>query len=585
MPSLKRDLRSNTTSKTLELNSEGSCENIKNDNGASKKMNMSPAEYYDDVLNSPSKEDEEVTKQKQKGKSSPLRRKKKDKSPAPAAKDSDAPSNTQNQPTTVSTSVLTPSPYQVTSDLIDATCHEILNLKGNDDTESSSNNNVPIKSYTLHSQRLDYYMKQLNSLAKAEKGKGGNGDDSNNEKQPPLTVRCRLFMATLAMDVAAKAAYPEESQQQQSNLPPLIELTAPQWNEMRQGLGKLRDKITGGKDDDENIDPSFESLVCQIEALEGLAKLRSQLLEVISEIDEGGDGGGKKKKKKKSASHFSYVKDYLEEYKTSAEVIIGKLQNIHQTNYYSDLFVPSQILTYKRCTTIERVKDSVLGISVGIDEMITKKVFPLPQFQTLFLKLLKDWEKSYLPTPVLFKNGYFKCQPAEESSSPKAEGASQSAASGSSQVSSPAGVARERKQQMPAKAAPRKDALDFDDSDDSMVYRVKRTKQTKAKVVKAPSGISRGYKRPPKKKAQYDSDSDSLLSDDTSPPPVQKKKKRVKRIPYTDEEKKTLLLGVERFGKGNWAQIRSYYSDVFKKNGRSGVQLKDLYRTLTKGEG
>ena len=75
------------------------------------------------------------------------------------------------------------------------------------------------------------------------------------------------------------------------------------------------------------------------------------------------------------------------------------------------------------------------------------------------------------------------------------------------------------------------------------------------------------------------------MSDDTSPPPVQKKKKRVKRIPYTDEEKETLLLGVERFGKGNWAQIRSYYSDVFKKNGRSGVQLKDLYRTLTKGEG
>ena len=304
MPSLKRDLRSNTTSKTLELNSEGSCENNKNDNGASKKLNMSPAEYYDDVLNSPSKEDEEVTKQKQKGKSSPLRRKKKDKSPAPAAKDSDAPSNTQNQPTTVATSVLTPSPYQVTSDLIDATCHEILNLKGNDDMESSSNNNVPIKSYTLHSQRLDYYMKQLNSLAKAEKGDNGVTDESN-EKQPPLTVRCRLFMATLAMDVAAKAAYPEESQQQQSNLPPLIELTAPQWNEMRQGLGKLRDKITGGKDDDENIDPSFESLVCQIEALEGLAKLRSQLLEVISEIDEGGDGGGKKKKKKKSGSHFS----------------------------------------------------------------------------------------------------------------------------------------------------------------------------------------------------------------------------------------------------------------------------------------
>ena len=87
-------------------------------------------------------------------------------------------------------------------------------------------------------------------------------------------------------------------------------------------------------------------------------------------------------------------------------------------------------------------------------------------------------------------------------------------------------------------------------------------------------------KRAPKQKKKalhiYDSD-----SDESSSPPVQQKKKQ-KRIPYSKEEKDTLLMGVERFGTGEWVKIRSYYDEVFNVNNRSNVNLKDLYRTLTK---
>ncbi|KAK1747708.1 hypothetical protein QTG54_001671, partial [Skeletonema marinoi] len=60
------------------------------------------------------------------------------------------------------------------------------------------------------------------------------------------------------------------------------------------------------------------------------------------------------------------------------------------------------------------------------------------------------------------------------------------------------------------------------------------------------------------------------------------KKKKQKRIPYSEEEKGALLQGVEEFGKGEWRKIRDQYADIFDVNKRSTVNLKDLYRTLTK---
>lgn len=53
-----------------------------------------------------------------------------------------------------------------------------------------------------------------------------------------------------------------------------------------------------------------------------------------------------------------------------------------------------------------------------------------------------------------------------------------------------------------------------------------------------------------------------------------------KRKKFTDTEDNAIKLGVERFGHGNWAEIKSYYCIDLKE--RSAVQIKDRYRTLTK---
>lgn len=62
----------------------------------------------------------------------------------------------------------------------------------------------------------------------------------------------------------------------------------------------------------------------------------------------------------------------------------------------------------------------------------------------------------------------------------------------------------------------------------------------------------------------------------------EKRMKRKKRVPYSEEEKDALLKGVEEFGEGKWKKIRNHYADTFDLNMRTAVNLKDLYRTLTK---
>ena len=58
--------------------------------------------------------------------------------------------------------------------------------------------------------------------------------------------------------------------------------------------------------------------------------------------------------------------------------------------------------------------------------------------------------------------------------------------------------------------------------------------------------------------------------------------KRKRRVPYTEAEKRALVEGVARFGVGGWKEILAHGKDVFQPNGRTNVNLKDLYRTMEK---
>ena len=56
------------------------------------------------------------------------------------------------------------------------------------------------------------------------------------------------------------------------------------------------------------------------------------------------------------------------------------------------------------------------------------------------------------------------------------------------------------------------------------------------------------------------------------------KPKQGKRFRFTDSEDAALRSGIERFGVGRWADIKSYYHIDLAN--RSAVQIKDRWRTL-----
>ncbi|XP_027932130.1 uncharacterized protein LOC114187915 isoform X2 [Vigna unguiculata] len=62
---------------------------------------------------------------------------------------------------------------------------------------------------------------------------------------------------------------------------------------------------------------------------------------------------------------------------------------------------------------------------------------------------------------------------------------------------------------------------------------------------------------------------------DNSPQVIQPRRKKRK---WSSLEEETLRAGVKMFGEGNWATIRSFYSNIF--DNRSGVDLKDKWRNM-----
>nr|KYP44525.1 Telomeric repeat-binding factor 2 [Cajanus cajan] len=58
----------------------------------------------------------------------------------------------------------------------------------------------------------------------------------------------------------------------------------------------------------------------------------------------------------------------------------------------------------------------------------------------------------------------------------------------------------------------------------------------------------------------------------------QARQTRRRKRKWSSLEEETLRAGVQMFGEGNWATIRSFYSNVFEN--RSGVDLKDKWRNM-----
>ncbi len=156
-------------------------------------------------------------------------------------------------------SIRTPSPYQVVSDLIDATCHEILSLQGDEGTDS-----IPsVSSFTVLAQRLDYYLEQLSNTVPLLED---------------LNVSTRLLLAKLVLDVCVRSSYPPDDDDKIAEITsqqmyPLIAMTEEEWEGLRRELGMVHSNISSMESADS---ASLDSLICQVQALEALAKLRSQ---------------------------------------------------------------------------------------------------------------------------------------------------------------------------------------------------------------------------------------------------------------------------------------------------------------------
>lgn len=215
------------------------------------------------------------------------------------------------------------------------------------------------------------------------------------------------------------------------------------------------------------------------------------------------------------------------------------------------------MLKIKRSSTVQRAKSSAISLVESIDNFVAKKVFPLKHLQVSLLALLKKLEKE-LPVPKLFQLGYF------DNGSPTKKPTSTSPVSPSATSSSSGQVISQREARKQTKKPEYRDESDSDEEEEE---------ETPVLVEK-----KNGTKRKNEKNTlTLDSDSEDEVELKFAP-----SKKKVRRVPYSEEEKGALLQGVEEFGKGNWAKIRDHYADIFGVNKRTAVNLKDLYRTLTK---
>ena len=496
---------------------------------------------------------------------------------------------------------ITPSPYQVMSDLIDATSHEILLLEGKDDTSIA-----PQSSFAFLWNRLDYYSDQVHFK-----------QDEKLETQHDVSTKLRdvrtsnrLAMATMAIEICARAAYPitdTNSSVVGALFRPLIDCSAEQWEEFRSDMDKVHkrlqndvsddgsasagvmgsEKVCSVEGSDDVMSPSiaghitmknlYESLKCQMEAMQALALLRSQLVELAPNavISEQSNGGGK--------IPFINACDLIMEYAKTAEDIHERLNTVHLI-ISEDYFLPPVIMGND-----ETAITPVNALIESIDDLVVKEHFPLHNFQVQFLKLLKLWEKSYLSPPTLFKLGYFQYdEPSDARAILSTTPISPSATTNS------AGQLSKKRRAVNKSNAPPEDGNESDDDQLPITIKDRGTPPRRGvwdQVTEAKSPLrTRGKRRrvsSPKissrksprqiKEPQYnfdfDSDGDDVQSRSTA--------KTSKRVKYSDEEKKCLLEGVAKFGF-HWQEIRSHYWTVYKVNNRTNVNLKDLHRTLMK---
>lgn len=512
---------------------------------------------------------------------------KKTKTPPPAGMKSPAMLIQQQLPLppTQTTESSTPSPYQVMSDCVDATSHEIL-MTGD----------LSFETFAMLGQRLEYYMELMDHGVRVD-----DGDEELVLKDEH--TRNRLFLARLVMKFCSRPAYPDE----ENPLPALSSLTENEWKELRdelKSLHALMKEVIGGERPSKrvhDISKLYKSIQLRMEAMEAFVHLKNELSSFLQELAE-------------DSSDEEVLDDYpgscIEEYINAAAVLRPELMVIHKT-MYNGFFIPVGVLSKVKLDSIDSAKENLTSLVNKLCKMVEKEEMPLENLQADFSKLAQECN-GLLPVPAMVKTGYF-CgvanEPNEEIAQPE-DLFEDDDGKPAAKPSTPARTTRTPVSTPTARKSPAR-SIQYSSDDDLMAglnvrqgipnpehakarNKRKRQKQQLASIDEnapsTPSSRSRSPKKakateakkasPVPKNAQPDHNFDMQTNASVSTATAAKRGK--KRVRWSETETRCILIGVQRFGVGSWAEIREYYDDVFSVNGRSNVDLKDKYRNLTK---
>lgn len=419
-----------------------------------------------------------------------------------------------------SPSGLTPS--EVLQDLIDATAHQIISVESSADQSESF--------YATLAVRLGLYMNQYTDVANE------SGDDHNDlfdDEAKPLiddvNVRCRLLMARLMLDLMLKNSDVNRDETTTTYVSNVKDLDAGGWKNIHDDLKRLVQWLVETEKIDADAD-EVQNIQAHLKAFQSVALLRSQLKSTVGKIAS---------RRKQKISQYTNTTVFMASYRDARDEI-SAMSNVVGGSVDDLLLLPDEVISFNFPKSVKTLKELLERIIHAMDDFVEGETVPLKALQSNLSTTLQSWERR-LDRPALYECGYFKSSSPSHSSETK-----------------PASSANANRKSHRHEDDSSEDLEDSDD--DQILMKIKKSKSNQVKS-----------------KTMYRSDSD----DDTlaEHPP---QKKRRKRIPYSEEEKTALLDGVKKFGKGKWTEILDDNADLFAVNKRTNINLKDLYRNLTK---
>jgi len=271
------------------------------------------------------------------------------------------------------------SPIDVTCDLIDATCHQII-LVSKEQDESKEKILKLAKS-------LKFYQGQLESMCMEVQGSDGNDQDEGLLKTLPS--KCRYLMAHLIVGVCTREAYTKQN----GDLSGLIGGC----DSLRDHLFKLDQFMPSTVTNSPDWKQSLGILDTQLSSLAILTSLRDQLVTLKTEVNVGIEMSNIRK----------HVK-LLSEMKSQVDRLNTYVDPMFKATLDRMLFISTHVHSMKLKNTKKEMVKSLTFLINKIDVGIKNEGLPLSEIQTQLGLLVAAWgDLLPLPLPTMVEVGYF----------------------------------------------------------------------------------------------------------------------------------------------------------------------------------